>query len=47
VVRRVAIAPRATAATTPESIVVHGPAGVRVEGLDVNAIVALFKELAS
>lgn len=47
VVRRVAIAPRVTEPTTPESIVVHGPAGVRVEGMDVNAIVALFKELRS
>lgn len=47
VVRRVAIAPRATAARTVESIVVHGPAGVRIEGMGVSAIAALFKELAS
>jgi transposase-like protein len=46
VVRRVAIAPGATAPTS-ESIVVHGPAGMRVEGMDVKEIVALFKELAS
>jgi transposase-like protein len=47
VVRRVAMASRSTKPTPSESIVVHGPAGVRVEGMDVNAIASLFKELVS
>lgn len=43
-VRRVSIAAATPAAAT--SVVVHGPAGLRIEGLDVSTIAALLRELS-
>lgn len=47
-VRRVRIAPRAASPreTTTRSLVVHGPAGLRIEGLDIAAVAALLVELS-
>jgi transposase len=42
-VRQVTIAPRRTPTT---SMVIHGPAGVRIEGVDVATVAALLKELS-
>lgn len=44
-VRRVSIAP-STPAPTATSMVVHGPAGLRIEGVDVSTIAALLRELS-
>jgi hypothetical protein len=43
-IRRVNIAPRTTAPGT--SMVVYGPAGLRIEGLDVATVAALLKDLS-
>jgi transposase-like protein len=45
VVRAVEIVPEATTASA-SSIIVHGPRGLRIEGLDVGAVAVLVKELS-
>jgi hypothetical protein len=45
-VRAVSIAVTRPAATTSRSVVVHGPTGLRIEGLDVSGIAALLKVLS-